>query len=253
MNDPTTSHIESFDGTRMAVHRMGAGKPVLLLHGLFSNADVNWIKFGTARMIADAGFEAIMPDWRVHGQSDAPSDPSAFPAGVLVRDAFAVVEALGLTDYDLVGFSLGSRTAISAIIAGLAPRRLILSGMGLEGLTNWQKRTAFFIDMIDRFDSIERGDPAFMAKSFMKTTGIDRVAARLLLTQGVDRIDIADLDKLAMPTLVLIGDEDRDNGSPQRLADALPDAHVQEIPGNHMSCVTMPDFGGAIVGFLSRD
>lgn len=251
MTQPRTSFITAPDGAQLAVHRLGAGRPVLLLHGLFSNAEVNWIKFGTAQMLADAGFEAIMPDWRVHGESDSPTDPAAFPAGVLVRDSLALVAALGLVDYDLVGFSLGSRTAISAVIAGLGPRRLILSGMGLEGLTNWRKRTAFFIDMIDRFDTIERGDPAFLAKSFMQGQGIDRVAARLLLTQGVDSIELAELDRLTMPTQVLIGDEDRDNGSPWRLAEALPDARVEEIPGTHMSCVTKPDFGRAIVGFLS--
>ena len=251
MSELTTRHIDSFDGTRMAVHRMGEGRPVLLLHGLFSNADVNWIKYGHAAALVEAGFECIMPDWRVHGDSDSPTDPAAYPSGVLVRDAFAVVEALGLSDYDLVGFSLGSRTAISAVIAGLAPRRLVVSGMGLEGLTNWQKRTAFFIDMIDRFDEIKHGDPAFIAKSFMKAQGIDPVAARLLLTQGVDDIRVEDLATLTMPTMVLIGDEDRDNGSPQRLADALPDAFVATIPGNHMSCVMKPDLGEAIARFLS--
>ncbi|RJY10201.1 alpha/beta fold hydrolase [Aurantiacibacter aquimixticola] len=235
----------------MAVHRLGEGRPVLLLHGLFSSAEVNWIKFGHAQVLADAGFEAIIPDWRVHGESDAPTDPDAFPSGVLVKDAFAVVEALGLTDYDLVGFSLGSRTAVSAVLAGLAPRKLVLTGMGLEGLTNWEKRVAFFVDMIDHFDEIKHGDPRFIAKSFMKTQGIDPVAARLLLTKGVDDIDTAELAQIAMPTLVLIGDEDRDNGSPQRLADALPDARVETIPGTHMSCVMKPALSEAIARFLS--
>ena len=257
MSELTTQHIESFDGTRMAVHRMGpsdgTGRPVLLLHGLFSNADVNWIRYGHAAALVAAGFECIMPDWRVHGDSDAPTDPAAYPSGVLVRDALTIVEALGLTDYDLVGFSLGARTAISAVIAGLTPRRLVVSGMGLEGLTNWEKRVAFFIDMIDRFDAIERGDPAFIAKSFMQAQGIDPVAARILLTQGVDDIAIADLSRLSMPTMVLIGDEDRDNGSPQRLADELPDAFVETIPGNHMSCVMKPDLGEAIAAFLARE
>lgn len=253
MNEITTDTIESFDGTRMAVHRLGEGRPALLLHGLFSSAEVNWTKFGTAAQLAAAGFEAIMPDWRVHGQSEAPHNPDAYPAGVLVRDAQYLVETLGLEDYDLVGFSLGARTAISAVLAGLAPRRLVISGMGLEGLTNWEKRVGFFVDMLDRFDSIERGDPAFLAKSFLKTTGTDRVAARLLLTRGVDGIDTANLGRIAMSTLVLIGDADHDNGSPWRLADLLPDAQVQEIPGNHMSSVTRPEFGAGIVDFLLRD
>ncbi len=251
MSNIDTTHIESFDGTSLAVHRMGAGRPVVLFHGLFSNADVNWIKYGHAAALASAGFECIMPDWRVHGGSDAPTDPDAYQPGVLVRDAFALVEALGLADYDLVGFSLGARTSISAVISGLRPRRLVISGMGLEGLTNWEKRVAFFSDMIDRFDEIERGDPAFIAKSFMKAQGIDPVAARLLLTRGVEQIDTDKLATIAMPTMVLIGDEDRDNGSPQRLADALPDAFVETIPGNHMSCVTQPDLSAAIARFLS--
>ena len=253
MAEFTTTFVDSADGTRMAVHRMGEGRPVLLLHGLFSDANTNWIKFGTATRLADAGFEAIMPDWRVHGGSEAPVLPEHYPAGVLVGDAFAVVEALGLTDYDLVGFSLGARTAVSAVIDGLTPRRLVLAGMGIEGLTNWDRRASFFVDMIDRFDEIAHGDPAFFARAFMKTQGIDRVAARLLLTQGVEPIDAAQLGKLAMPTMVLIGDEDRDNGSPEELAAALPDARVIEVPGTHMSSVMKPEFGAAIVDFLVAD
>ncbi|WP_151974237.1 alpha/beta fold hydrolase [Erythrobacter sp. EC-HK427] len=251
MAELTTQHITSFDGTRLAIHRMGEGRPVLLLHGLFSSAQVNWIKYGHAAALTEAGFECIMPDWRVHGESDSPTDVDAIMPGVLVRDSFAIVEALGLTDYDMVGFSLGARTSVSNVIAGLAPRRLVLSGMGLEGLTNWEKRVAFFIDMIDRYDEIERGDPAFIAKAFMTAQGIDKDAARLLLTKGVDDIDVAKLSTIAMRTMVLIGDEDRDNGSPQRLADALPDAFVEVIPGNHMSCVTRPELGAALVRFLS--
>ena len=251
MSEITTQTIAAPDGTNIAIHRMGAGRPVLMLHGLFSSAEMNWIKFGHAAKLAAAGFEAIMPDWRVHGDSDAPTDPALYTPGVLVRDAQHIVEVLGLDDYDLVGFSLGSRVSTSAVIAGLTPRRVVLGGMGIEGLTNWERRSAFFVDMIDRFDEIEHGDPAFFAKTFMKGQGIDRVAARLLLTQGVEDIEVEDLAKITMPVLVLIGAEDRDNGSPERLRDTLPDARVEEIPGNHMSCVTKPEMGRAIVDFLS--
>ncbi|NCQ64564.1 MAG: alpha/beta hydrolase, partial [Alphaproteobacteria bacterium] len=115
----TTEHFASFDGTKLALHRVGAkeagGRPVLLLHGLFSSADMNWIKFGHARRIADQGYEVLMPDFRVHGQSEAPQQPEAYPKGVLVRDVEALVDHLGLTEYDLGGFSLGARTAIHGV------------------------------------------------------------------------------------------------------------------------------------------
>jgi pimeloyl-ACP methyl ester carboxylesterase len=249
MTEVRTAMLPSFDGTEIAVHRIGSGRPVLLLHGLFSNAHTNWIKFGHAAKLAAAGYEAIMPDLRAHGQSAKPHEPAAYPADVLARDAASLVDTLGLDDYDLVGFSLGSRTAVRAVIEGLRPRRLVLAGMGLEGLAGWSRRAAFFIDAIDRFDAVRHGDPAFMAVSFMKTTRVDRVAARLLL-QSVADTTPDQLAALSMPTMVLCGAQDNDNGSAQALVETLPDAHYVEIPGTHMSSVTEGALGDALVEFL---
>jgi pimeloyl-ACP methyl ester carboxylesterase len=246
-----TQFLAGQGGARLAVHRIGAGRPVVLLHGLFSSAQVNWIKFGTAAQLVEAGFEAIMPDLRAHGQSDAPHGAEAYPEDVLVKDALALVAALGLDDYDLVGFSLGSRTAVRGVLAGLTPRRLVLGGMGLEGLAGWARRSAHFIDAIDRFGTIERGDPAYVAQNFMKSMQIDRVAARLLL-QSVDDTSESALDGVAMPTLVVCGADDQDNGSAPALARRLPDAVYREVPGTHMSSVTKPELGAAIVDFLTH-
>ena len=54
-----------------------------------------------------------------------------------------------------------------------------------------------------------------------------------------------------MPTLVLSGAEDHDNGSAEALAELLPDARYVEVPGNHMSAVTKPELGRAIADFLA--
>ena len=239
-----------FDGAELAVHRLGEGRPVILLHGLFSDAQTNWIRFGHAQRLADAGFEAIMPDLRSHGQSAKPHEPAAYPPDVLVRDAKALVEHLDLTEYDLGGFSLGARTAVRCVLASLTPRKLVLAGMGLEGLAGWDRRAAFFIDAIDRFGEVKHGDPAFMAVSFMKTQKVDRVAARLLL-QAVDDTSESDLAGIITPTLVVCGEKDRDNGSPQALADALSHGSLIEIPGTHMSSVTEPELGDAMARFLT--
>ncbi|MXO64463.1 alpha/beta fold hydrolase [Altericroceibacterium endophyticum] len=241
-----------FDGTELALHRMGEGRPIVLLHGLFSSAEMNWIRFGHAKQLAEAGFEVLMPDLRAHGESGKPHDPAAYPPDVLVRDAMALVEHCNLTDFDLAGFSLGARTAVRAVLAGLAPRRLALCGMGLEGLAGWDKRAAFFIDAIDRFDEIKHGDPAFFAVSFMKTMKVDREAARLLL-QSVDDTETSELRNVDMRTLIICGDKDRDNGSPDKLADALPDASTAEIPGTHMSSVAESALGDALCNFFLDD
>lgn len=249
MSASVTQSFAGLGGARLVVHRMGEGRPVLLLHGLFSSAQVNWIRFGTAQRIAEAGFEVIMPDLRAHGDSDAPHDPAAYPPDVLVSDTLALVEALGLTDYDLGGFSLGARTSLAAVLAGLRPRRLVLGGMGLEGLGEWAKRTAFFTEAIERFGSFRPGDPQYVAQQFMKSQNVDREAMRLLLASVRDIAPDA-LAAVAMPTLVVCGADDRDNGSAPALAEALADAAYAEVPGTHMSSVTKPEFGAAISAFL---
>ena len=122
--------------------------------------------------------------------------------------------------------------------------------MGLTGLSGWAARSAHFIDAIDRFGTIKHGDPAFLAQAFMKSMAIDRVAARLLL-QSVDDTAPGALAAITMPALVVCGAEDGDNGSAPDLAAALPDARYAEVPGTHMSSVTRPELGAAIVQFLA--
>lgn len=247
----TTEFFASFDGTRLAIHRVGQGRPVLLLHGLFSSAQMNWIKWGHADRLAAAGFEAIMLDFRVHGESDAPTDPAKYPRDVLVRDLVALIDHLGLEDYDLAGFSLGARAALHAVANGvIAPRRLVVGGMGVAGLAEWQKRAAFFKRVIDEFDTITRDDPAWLSRQFLKSQGVDRVAARLLLDAMSD-LDTALLANVTMPTLVVCGAQDEDNGSARDLADLLPDATYAEVPGNHLMSATRPEMGEAIAHFLA--
>lgn len=241
---------EGFGGAQLALHRLGSGRPVILLHGLFSSAEMNWVKFGHAQALADAGFEALMPDLRAHGESARPHDAASYPSDVLARDAQALVAHLGLTDYDLVGFSLGARTSVRAVLAGLRPRRLVLGGMGLQGLAGWSNRADFFLDVIARYGNIRPGDPAYMAQQFMKSMNVDRVAVRLLLGTMADTA-AADLAAIAMPTLVLCGSQDDDNGDPDALTAALPDARRAIIPGTHMGSVTQRDMGREIVSFLT--
>ncbi len=248
----TVSHraFIASDGARLLWSETGEGRPLILLHGLFSNAQVNWIKFGHAATIAAAGYRVIMPDLRAHGGSAAPHDAASYPHDVLARDAEELIAHLGLDDYDLGGFSLGARTTARLVVRGARPGKAILAGMGLEGLAGWTRRKDFFLDAIDNFDDAKRDSPWFMAISFMKTMKVDRTAAKLLLQSFADT-DAEELAAFTMRTAVVCGTEDRDNGSPDALVAALPDATLYPVPGTHMSSVAKPELGEAMATFLS--
>jgi pimeloyl-ACP methyl ester carboxylesterase len=238
------------DGVELAWHELGAGRPVILLHGLFSDAQMNWIRFGHAARIAGEGFRVIMPDLRAHGQSGRPHGQQFYPKGVLARDLRELIAYLGLGDFDLGGFSLGARTTVEGVGEGLRPRRAILGGAGLEGLRNWKRRKTFFVEAIEMFDRVQRGDPHWLSIQFMKSQKVDRVAAAELLESFEDAF-MDWLNAFTMPTLVVCGSEDDDNGSAEELANILPNADFQDVPGTHMSSVTKPEFGEAIARFLA--
>jgi len=210
---------------------------------------MNWIRFGAADLIAAEGFRVIMPDLRAHGLSGKPHGVQYYPKGILARDLKELVAHLALDDFDLGGFSLGSRTTVEAVGEGLKPRRAILGGAGLEGLENWERRKNFFVEAITLFDTVQRGDPHWLSIQFMKSQKIDRIAAAQLLESFEDAF-MDWLKAFTMPTLVVCGSEDDDNGSAEELAAALPNGEFREIPGTHMSSITKPEFGAAIAEFL---
>lgn len=249
-SSPTEYRFASFDRQEIAWRELGEGRPVVLLHGLFSHAEMNWLRWGTAPRVAEAGFRVIMPDFRAHGRSAAPHDAAAYPADVLAQDIEALVAHLGLTDFDLGGYSLGARTTVRLLVRGMRPRRVVLGGMGLQGIVGSNLRSDFFLRAIATRDTAERGTPEWMAAQFMKTTGTDPDAVAHVL-RAQTQTEAPQLEALDRPTLVVCGADDRDNGSAPELAAALPNARYQEIPGNHMSAVTRPELGETIRGFLA--
>jgi pimeloyl-ACP methyl ester carboxylesterase len=244
-----TAFFQSADGIDIAFHETGEGRPLILIHGYFSEADTNWIKYGHAALLAEAGFRVIMPDLRAHGQSGKPHDPAHYPKDILADDQFALIAHLGLTDYDLGGYSLGGRTVARMLALGAKPSRAIISGMGLAGLTDTQSRVAHFQHVLTNLGKHERGSPAFMAEAFLKTTGGDPVALLRILDTSVDT-PIEAINGFDLPVGVICGVDDQDNGSAAALAEILPQGQLIEIPGNHMSAVTKPELGQAMCDFL---
>jgi len=251
-NSPTDlpiHYFESQDGQRLAYRETGEGRPLVLIHGYFSNAWTNWIRYGHAALLADAGFRVIMPDLRAHGDSAKPHDPAAYPPDILADDGFALLRHLGLDDYDLGGYSLGGRTTLRMLARGAQPRKAVLAGMGFQGIVDTAGRGSHFRDVLTNLGSFARGTPEWLTEAFLKTTGGDPEALLLILNSFVDT-PASELSKIMVETLVVNGAEDHDNGSGAALAQALGHGRFVEIPGNHMNAVMKPELGRAIRDFL---
>src|SRR5581483_3558877 len=110
----------------------------------FSTATTNWIRYGHAELLASRGFEVVMPDLRAHGDSARPHDASAYPPDVLTDDALALVAHLGLTEYDVGGYSLGGRTVLRMLVRGASPERAVVAGIGLDDVVSAVARRDHF-------------------------------------------------------------------------------------------------------------
>lgn len=248
---PEPQFFDSFDGVRLAWREIGEGRPLVLIHGLFSNGYTNWIRYGHAARIAEQGYRVLLPDLRGHGDSAAPHDAAAYPPDALALDGVALVRHLGLSDYDLGGYSLGARTSLRMVVAqGMTPARLVLCGMGLEGTLHTGGRVEYFHRVLEGVGTHVKFSSEWMSEAFLKTTGGDPAALIHVLDTFVDT-SREQLAAIAQPTCIICGKEDHDNGSAAELADVVPHARLVEIPGNHMSAVTRPELGEAIAAFLA--
>lgn len=94
--------IDAADGTSLYVKDWGQGRPVVLIHGWPLNAD-SWEH--QALNLARAGHRVIAYDRRGFGRSEQPWD--GYTYDTMADDLASVIDALGLQDAAIVGFSMG--------------------------------------------------------------------------------------------------------------------------------------------------
>jgi predicted alpha/beta hydrolase len=122
--EPALHRITAGDGVSLAVHRIGdpLGSPVLLAPGTFSNWSF-WLGTrgtGFARLLAHAGFDTRVLDFRGHGASQRPAPPQRWCLDDWGRRdlpaAIAAITAEGRRPV-LVGHSAGGISILAALAA----------------------------------------------------------------------------------------------------------------------------------------
>lgn len=94
-------------GVRRHVAVIGAGEPVLLLHGFPGHW---WQWHAIAPVLADRGYRAICPDLRGSGWTEA--DDLSFDRETQLRDVIAVLDGLGIDRAHVVAHDMGAISAM---------------------------------------------------------------------------------------------------------------------------------------------
>jgi pimeloyl-ACP methyl ester carboxylesterase len=243
--------FRSVDGLRIAYHELGEGRPIVLLHG-FMGFGSQWISAGPAAALAEDGFRVILPDLRGHGESARPHDPAGYPPDALAEDMLALVEELGLDDYDLGGYSLGGRVTLRMLVRGARARRAFIAGQGLDALDGNTSRTGPVRRALMSIVHLEELDPAAQQMaSWIDQLGADPYALLHVLDTHVPT-PISAVRQVSVPTMVVVGDGDEAHVSAADLAAALPSSQYVRVPGDHWTTFAGPDFAAAVLDWLSK-
>lgn len=244
---PREPLFTSFDGTKIHYDVLGTGKPVVLLHGFITNGE-SWKRAPVRQALADAGFKVVTLDLRGNGQSDRPHAADAYRDNAELKDVMGLMKHLGLTNYDVVGYSRGAILTAKLMTLDKQVHRAVMGGMSIDfSDPNWYRRRNFY-EALTKPGSHPDLQPAV---DYAKKSGADTVVlARLQEFQPVTTR--AELARIQVPLLVVNGEQDKDNGDPQTLVDVVPGSRLVIVPGDHGGAMRTPEFATAVVAFLAK-
>src|SRR5208282_3236630 len=233
----------------------GQGEPLLFVHE-FAGDHRSWepqVRFFSV------AYHCVTYAARGYPPSDVPTDPAAYSQERAVADAIAVLDGLAIDKAHVVGLSMGGFTALHLVLRH--PERVssaVVAGAGYGAQP-------------DRADAF-RAESVLTAAAFA-AEGAARVAERYaigparhsslgsaLTMRGVQAArpslyDFTDeLAKVAIPVLVLVGDEDEGCLEPAlMLKRTIPTAGLAVLPRTgHTANLEEPDvFNRAVDAFLS--
>jgi pimeloyl-ACP methyl ester carboxylesterase len=247
----TVKRFAGRDGVELAYREIGDGRPFVLLHGFQGNGS-QMAEHGFVATLAERGHRVILPDLRGHGESARPHDPASYPPDILADDGLALIEHLGLGEYDLGGYSFGARIVLRMLVRGAGPARAIVAGQGLDAIDKSTTRTGGYRRVLTALvngDTFEPGSPDAEMAHWIAHFGNDPVALGHVLDTHV-ATSVAALREVTNPTLVAVGDQDDTHSSADELAASLPNARFVRVPGNHFTALISPEFEAAVVAFL---
>lgn len=252
---------------RLALSVAGSGPLVLLLHGIGGNRH-NWA--AQLGPVAAAGFTAAAWDARGYGNSD---DTGGLAFNDFVGDVGRVLDHFGAAQAHLVGLSMGGRIAL--VFAGRHPERVASLTLAdtSAGAAPDPARVELFLAkrlrplmdgatiadiapaLVDELAG-PSASPEARAALFESHVALRRESYMATLRAATAFADWPAFEAIAVPTLVLVGSEDRiaPPALARAMAAAIPGARLAVIEGaGHVSNVEAPGaFSAAVLAFLAE-
>jgi pimeloyl-ACP methyl ester carboxylesterase len=253
-----TEFATASDGISIAYERLGEGAPVVLVHGFGSSRVQNWKSTGWFGGLTEAGFGLVAMDCRGHGMSGKPHEDSFYGHDRMAEDVVTVMQAAGLGDAFVLGYSMGGFIGLRLLAAHPERvRKLAVAGVGEHYLRGpridapeSRKRLA---DALLTEDKASITDPrARMFRAFADQPGKDRIALAACMRAMSPHLPPEILAAMRRPVLVVCGEQDEIAGRAEPLAAAFIDGKAVTIPGrDHMSAVGDRKTRQAVIDFFT--
>lgn len=211
-------------GVKIAYVEAGKGQAVILVHGLYSSAMMNWELPGTFDVLAKH-YHVVALDLRGHGNSDKPTADDAY-GQPMVDDITRLMDHLKIGKAHIAGYSLGGIIVMKFMIDH--PNRVLSGTLGGMG---WLREGSVFQAAFGKMGGLGSTPPA--------------------CARGIGKLAVSEEQVKAVkaPVEIIVGDRDPCRKMyVEPLEKIRPDWPVTIIQGaGHISCVAKPEFKAALL------
>lgn len=196
--------------------------PILLIHGSTITGEVDW---GSIAPVLAKGYKVFVPDCRGHGNSSNPGGGYSFRQ--MADDCAVLVKALGYEKMHIIGHSNGGNVALVTLIEHPEITRTAVPQAANAYVTDYLREREPELMEPGRYAANNPEDVALMKQIHSQLHGQDywRELLNLTMNEIISEPNYtpADLSKVRIPVLSIMGSEDRVNA---------PDRHAQFIAEN---------------------
>lgn len=259
-------HYFDSNGVRIHYFDKGKGTPVILVHGLGINAQMNWMTSGVFWHLANK-YRVIALDVRGHGRSGKPHDPNQY-GPEMAEDVVRLMDHLKIDKAHVVGYSMGGFIVIKLLT--MHPERLLSAAPCGAGWAANPEKDLAFLDQIA--DDLDHGKGFEQLLAFLRPVGkqprtvrtkilshvltvINDVPAIAAAVRSMRQLQVTEAQLRAnrVPTLAVIGAKDPLKVFADQLAAVTSNLRLVVVQrGNHMTTLRRRGAIEALDRFLAE-